>query len=107
MYSDWTPDIALVSAGRPAAPMNVNITSVNAQEVVMVWDPPDDGGTYITSYECKGPLANNPAWERFPNFRSSCTMVNRPAGQGDYSVRAWNSVGVSTTVTLSVDVAAR
>jgi hypothetical protein len=107
MYSEWTPDIALVSAGKPNAPLNVNVSSVNAQEVVIEWDPPDDGGTYITSYECKGPLANNPDWQRFPNFRSSCTLVNMPAGEGDYAVRAWNSVGVSAMVTVTVDVAAR
>jgi len=108
MYSDWTPDIALVSAGSPAAPMNVNISSVNGGEVVIEWDPADDGGTYITSYECKGPLADAlQDWERFPNFRSSCTLTNRAAGAGDYSVRAWNSVGASTVVTLNVNVQAR
>ena len=63
---------------------------------------------YITSYECKGPLADAlQDWERFPNFRSSCTLTNRAAGAGDYSVRAWNSVGASTVVTLNVNVQAR
>jgi hypothetical protein len=102
MYSEWTPEIALVSAGKPDAPSNVNGTSENGGEVVLEWDPPDDGGAYITSYECRRSQPDITAWERSPNYRSSCTLVGQNSGAvNDYQVRAWNSVGASEIVTVT------
>jgi len=102
MYSEWTPEIALVSAGKPDAPANVNCTSENGGEVVLEWDPPDDGGAYITSYECRRSQPDITAWERSPNYRSSSTLVGQNSGAvNDYQVRAWNSVGASEIVTVS------
>lgn len=109
MYSDWTNEVALVSAGPPDRPENVNASSPENENVLITWDPPYDGGTYITGYQCRrGDGGDEPEgdWEDVENYKSQCTLVGQRAGfSNNYEVRAWNAVGVSPVVTvLKVEV---
>jgi hypothetical protein len=104
VYSDWTPEVALVSAARPDPPQQVNVTVPGGNEVVLSWTVPYDGGTYITAYECRRFEPNQEDWYRYPNYRSSCTRDNQNiGGQAIYHVRAWNSVGPSPVAEVEID----
>jgi hypothetical protein len=105
VYSDWTPEVALVSAGKPDPPMHVNIENPdNTDEVVISWTVPYDGGTYITAYECRRFEPNQEEWFRYPNTMESCVRPNQnTGGNAFYQVRAWNSVGPSEEVTIEIN----
>ena len=85
--------VSIAPATVPGAPRNLGGARGNA-EVMLDWDAPDDGGSFIERYEYK---VDNGAWVSTGGKSTTYTVMGLTSGQTyEFRVRAVNSVGPGT-----------